>query len=439
MPDETLIEAENLGKKFCRSLKRSLWYGVKDIARDINPFTGNQEHHTGTKESGAHDDNPQPTTHNPQLRPDEFWALQDVSFELKRGECLGLIGHNGAGKSTLLKILNGLIRPDTGRLTVRGRVGALIELSAGFNPILSGRENIYNRGALLGFSRAEIDEKFDAIVDFAEIGEFLDMPVRNYSSGMQVRLGFAVSSQMEPDVLILDEVLAVGDVAFRLKCINAMGNLLQNSAVVFVSHSMPQIVRVSTSILALQRGRISFYGNDLGAGIGAYLQSGTHAQGPQAFGSGEVAITSAHLALNDAGARLGETLPLPHGSRPEFEIRLSVDIEVDAARIQFLLWNQEMMPVMDIVADDLEGHRIAMSRSKDITVRGSLPPLILRSGEYMMSIHVNSDDLRKNYCRLDHAFHVQIDAVSSSGAHVLGIGTWHDSIPSEDECLPTPT
>ena len=146
----------------------------------------------------------------PNLRKDEFWAVRDVSFEVRRGECLGLIGHNGAGKSTLLKMLNSLNRPDSGRITMRGRVGALIELNAGFNPILTGRENIYNQAALLGFSKKETDAKFDAIVDFSEIEEFLDMPVQNYSSGMRVRLGFAVAAQMEPDILLIDEVLAVG-------------------------------------------------------------------------------------------------------------------------------------------------------------------------------------------------------------------------------------
>ena len=191
MDDEVLVKVEGVSKKFCRDLKRSLWYGMKDISSEL---------------FGIHQ--------NGQLRKNEFWAVNDVNFELKRGECLGLIGHNGAGKSTLLKMLNGLIKPDKGTITMQGRIGALIELGAGFNPILTGRENIYNNGAVLGFSKKEIDEKFDAIVDFAEIDEFIDTPVQNYSSGMKVRLGFAVAAQMEPDVLIIDEVLAVGDIGF---------------------------------------------------------------------------------------------------------------------------------------------------------------------------------------------------------------------------------
>ena len=210
---EVLVKVEALSKKFCKDLKTSLLYGVKDL---IYGMSGNKNER--------------------KLRDKEFWAVKDISFELRRGECLGLIGHNGAGKSTLLKILNGLINPDAGKVTIRGRVGALIELGAGFNPILSGRENIYNNGAILGFSKKEIDAKVEEIIDFAEIREFIDMPVQNYSSGMKVRLGFAVAAQMEPDVLIIDEVLAVGDLGFVLKCFKQIDTILPKTAIVFVSH-----------------------------------------------------------------------------------------------------------------------------------------------------------------------------------------------------------
>ena len=203
---DVLIKVEHLSKKFCKDLKTSLWYGVKDLYSNI----------TGNSKVRA-------------LRPKEFWAVKDINFELRRGECLGLIGHNGAGKSTLLKILNGLINPDEGKITIKGKVGALIELGAGFNPILSGRENIYNNGAILGFTKKEIDNKVEAIIDFSEIREFIDMPVQNYSSGMKVRLGFAVAAQMEPDVLIIDEVLAVGDLGFVLKCFKTIDTILPNT------------------------------------------------------------------------------------------------------------------------------------------------------------------------------------------------------------------
>jgi lipopolysaccharide transport system ATP-binding protein len=195
------------------------------------------------------------------LRAGEFWAVQDVSFELRRGECLGLIGHNGAGKTTLLKMLNGLIKPDRGTITMRGRVGALIALGAGFNPILTGRENIYINGSVLGLTKKEIDEKIDEIIDFAEIREFIDMSVQSYSSGMSVRLGFAVASSMEPDVLIIDEVLAVGDFSFRKKCYERISQLLSKSAVIFVSHQMEQIKRLCRSGLLLEKGSMDKFGS----------------------------------------------------------------------------------------------------------------------------------------------------------------------------------
>jgi lipopolysaccharide transport system ATP-binding protein len=180
---ETLIKVENISKKFCKDLKRSLWYGMKDLGTEILGL---------------------PHDHDGRLRKDEFWAVKDVSFELKRGECLGLIGRNGAGKTTLLRILNGLIKPDKGRIEMRGQVGALIALGAGFNPVLTGRENIYINASVLGLRKREIDAKLDEIISFAELDEFIDAPVQSYSSGMNIRLGFSIATALMPDVLLLD-------------------------------------------------------------------------------------------------------------------------------------------------------------------------------------------------------------------------------------------
>ena len=245
---DVLVRVEGVSKKFCLSLKKSLWYGLKDMGNEL----------VGRRHGG-----------HGGLRPKEFWAVHDVGFEVKRGECLGLIGRNGAGKTTLLKMLNGLIKPDAGRIEMRGRVGALISLGAGFNPILTGRENIHVNASVLGLSRREIDAKMEEIIDFAEIGDFLDTPVQNYSSGMAVRLGFAVASSLEPDVLLLDEVLAVGDTRFRAKCYNRIGKLLSRAAVIFVTHEMNYIGRICNSVMLLNRGRMTFQGEPA-AGIAAY-------------------------------------------------------------------------------------------------------------------------------------------------------------------------
>lgn len=236
---DTLIKVESVSKKFCRSLKKSLWYGVQDLGREI----------TGRKHGG-----------NGELRPEEFWAVKDISFELKRGECLGLIGHNGAGKTTLLRMLNGLVKPDVGRIQMQGRVGAIIALGAGFNPLLTGRENIYVNASVLGLSKFEIDERIDEIIDFSEIEEFIDMPVQSYSSGMSVRLGFAIATTIKTDVLILDEVLAVGDENFQAKCFKRIGELLAESAVILVSHQAHHIKKNCDAAILLERGRCVMQG-----------------------------------------------------------------------------------------------------------------------------------------------------------------------------------
>jgi lipopolysaccharide transport system ATP-binding protein len=301
--DEVLVRVDGVGKKFCRSLKKSLWYGVCDIAGELLPgrkrqrvagselrvareeaeVAGSELLVAGGNTSAEGASGPATSypplvtspTGEASLRDGEFWAVQDVSFELRRGECLGLIGHNGAGKTTLLKMLNGLIKPDRGTITMRGRVGALIALGAGFNPILTGRENIYINGSVLGLTKKEIDERIDEIIDFAEIREFIDMPVQSYSSGMSVRLGFAVATALDPDVLILDEVLAVGDGSFRQKCYQRIDSLRSRAAIIFVSHNMPDVGRICQSTVVMERGRTIFQGNALD-GIARYNELNEH-------------------------------------------------------------------------------------------------------------------------------------------------------------------
>jgi lipopolysaccharide transport system ATP-binding protein len=187
----------------------------------------------------------------------EFWALKDVSFEVGQGEVLGIIGRNGAGKSTLLKILARVTRPTSGRAEISGRVGSLLEVGTGFHPELSGRENIFLNGAILGMKRAEILEKFDAIVDFAEIEKFLDTPVKRYSSGMYMRLAFSIAAHLDPEILIVDEVLAVGDAAFQKKSLGKMGNVAREGrTVLFVSHNMPAVISLCDRAMLLESGQL---------------------------------------------------------------------------------------------------------------------------------------------------------------------------------------
>lgn len=232
---QTLVKVEHLSKKFCRKLKRSLWYGIQDIGAEL----------LGSKKERT------------TLRKEEFWALKDLNFEIKQGELVGLIGPNGAGKTTLLKVLSGLVKPDIGQVTIRGKIQALIALGAGFNPILTARENIYINGAVLGFSKKKMDHLIEEIMDFAEIGEFIDMPVQSYSSGMQVRLGFAVAVNLKPDILIVDEVLAVGDASFRRKARQKMMELLHSGiSVLFVSHNMSLISSLTSRCIYIDKGEM---------------------------------------------------------------------------------------------------------------------------------------------------------------------------------------
>lgn len=195
-------------------------------------------------------------------RAKDFWALRDVSFEVKRGEALGIIGHNGAGKSTILKLLASITSPTSGQITINGRLAALIEVGSGFHPELSGRENIYLSGSILGMRRREITGKLDRIIDFAGVREFIDTPVKRYSSGMYVRLGFAIAAHLEPDILLLDEVLAVGDAAFQAKCMNRIKEMESaGTTIVFISHDLRAVERICDRAILMEKGRITASGS----------------------------------------------------------------------------------------------------------------------------------------------------------------------------------
>jgi lipopolysaccharide transport system ATP-binding protein len=216
----------------------------------------------------------------PRLRPpdpsvEEFWALKDVSFEVHRGQVLGIVGRNGAGKSTLLKILSRITDPTSGRVRMRGRVASLLEVGTGFHPELTGRENVYLNGAILGMRKAEISRKFDEIIAFSEVEKFLDTPVKHYSSGMYVRLAFAIAAHLEPDILIVDEVLAVGDAQFQRKCLNKVSEVARSGerTVLFVSHNSAALQGICDSGVWLRQGQVAFKGS-IGDCLAAYLSTG---------------------------------------------------------------------------------------------------------------------------------------------------------------------
>ena len=234
MSNEVAITVDGVSKKYCTSLRRTMLYGARDLVSDL--FRARRS--------------------SDRLRRGEFWALKDLSLDLRRGEWLGLVGPNGAGKSTLLKLLNGIIRPDSGRIEICGKLRGLIELGAGFHPLLTGRENVYLQGAIMGLTRREIDAKFDEIADFAGIGDFLDAPVKFYSSGMHARLGFSIAIAFDPDILVIDEVLAVGDIAFQEKCMRRMERMrAKDKAVLMVQQHTYWIEALCDRAIWLDRGQ----------------------------------------------------------------------------------------------------------------------------------------------------------------------------------------
>jgi lipopolysaccharide transport system ATP-binding protein len=261
---DIVIKAENLGKKYVIGHQaengryvsfrevlihntRTIWNKTKDLAKGKPIIQGDTL--------------------------EEVWALKDVSFEIKRGEALGIIGRNGAGKSTLLKILSRITEPSTGRVTIKGRVASLLEVGTGFHPELTGRENIYLNGTILGMTRAEIKRKFDEIVAFAEVEKYLDTPVKRYSSGMYVRLAFAVAAHLEPEILVVDEVLAVGDAQFQKKCLGKMGEVAKEGrTVLFVSHNMTAVQQLCQQGIVLVEGKVILNGH-IEEAVRSYMQN----------------------------------------------------------------------------------------------------------------------------------------------------------------------
>ena len=378
LPPDTVIAVRGVGKKFCRHLRRSMFYGIRDLAANMSGIR----------------------TDRSQLRRDEFWALQDVNFELKRGECLGLIGPNGCGKSTLLRLLAGIFPPDTGELGVRGRVGALIALGAGFHPHMTGAENIYLNAAILGMRRREIAEHFDSIVEFAEIADFIHAPVSTYSSGMRVRLGFAIAIHIRPDLLLVDEVLAVGDMGFRSKCYNAMADVAQRAAVIFVSHNVAHIARVATRCMVLNHGRVDY--------VGPTAEAVLHYQRffeepvpdvPVRAGSGEARaeIVAVQGQVPDRAASLGCMTGEPFTI--EMELESKVDLEQVTVDIGFSTLGGDLVAECGNYV-----HPVALplrsGERKRVTIR--IPHLPLNPGLYRMGYLVMSADMVAHYDWVKH-------------------------------------
>lgn len=320
----------------------------------------------------------------PAASAEDFWALRDVSFDVARGDVLGIIGRNGAGKSTLLKILSRITEPTTGRVTLDGRVASLLEVGTGFHPELSGRENVFLNGAILGMTREEIRRKFDSIVTFAEVERFLDTPVKRYSSGMYVRLAFAVAAHLEPDILVVDEVLAVGDAEFQKKCLGKMHEVSRGGrTVLFVSHNMTAVQALCGTAIWLDQGRVAAQGPTMEV-VAHYLQ-GAHAVDrtlAQRVGIGNhLAVTAFELTPN----------PVTSGSPLGFNLTIESDAPVKLGEVAVLFYSslETRVAVIDLRSAGLP---MRLEPNQRWHTSGTISSVNLVEGDYRVGLFVNSSD-----------------------------------------------
>ncbi len=337
----------------------------------------------------------------------ELWALQDIHFEVEAGRTLGIIGANGAGKSTLLALLAGTMTPTTGIIQTQGSISSLLELGAGFHPDLTGRENIFLAGAIMGLSRRKMKQRLDSIVEFADIGPFLDEPVKHYSSGMYVRLGFAVAVEVDPDILLVDEVLAVGDAAFQRKCLKKMASFrAMGKTMLIISHDLHAIQSVSDSILFLDHGQMKGHGapSDI---IGQYEsfsrgQSGGDLR--REWGTREVVLKGADF-FDDNG---NVTRSVASGGSVNIRIRYEVHTAVGPSVFGFGI-SDETGRLVHGSNTQIAGVDVgSLARSGSVVLR--LPRLDLAAGNYFFSFSAHSADHRTNYHRLDNAFALGVDS-----------------------------
>ena len=314
---------------------------------------------------------------------DAFWALRDVSFDVNRGEVIGLIGRNGAGKSTLLKLLSRITEPTTGRAVLRGRVASLLEVGTGFHPELTGRENIYLNGSILGMKRGEIQRKFDQIVAFSEVETFLDTPVKRYSSGMYVRLAFAVAAHLEPEILIVDEVLAVGDAQFQKRCLGKMREVAtgEGRTVVFVSHNMQAVSTLTARCVLLKNGRIAAHGATTDV-IAHYLQDG--GSSPDMIYL--VPASSESPKITRVELRTSEPNNVQMSGKPmQVVIEVSTPVPIDTARVSFHACNTLGEPLIHLWAHDPEPPMCRQPGTYRLVC--TIPKLRLYMGNYTLRVH----------------------------------------------------
>jgi homopolymeric O-antigen transport system ATP-binding protein len=400
---DVVIRVENLGKRYHIGGRKEAYGTLRDalvraMRTSLRALRGRGSHHGKT----------------------EIWALRDLSFELKRGEVLGIIGPNGAGKSTLLKILSRVTRPTVGRAWIHGRVGSLLEVGTGFHPELTGRENIYLNGAVLGMTKAEIDHKFDEIIEFAEIDAFLDTPVKRYSSGMYMRLAFSIAAHLEPEILLVDEVLAVGDAAFQKKCLGKMGKVAhEGRTVLFVSHNLQTIQALCQRAFLLQAGKIIQQGPTADV-VRHHLQSqvptGTFLLDGQRrrTGDGSAKLASLQIESTDPGGiiRSGSRLKIVIAYRSEKPVRYP----------QFVVSIYDQMDIGIFVLHNEFVGGLPESLPPEGSVTCLTEPINLTPGRCGVHVELLKGNVRADY--VSHAGYFDVEHDGAYGSIMLPERDW---------------
>ena len=376
--NDVVVSVRDVSKKFCRNLRRSMIFGVQDLSRNLIGLP---------LQSG-------------QLRKDEFWALKNVSFELKKGEGIGLVGPNGSGKSTLLRLISGIFPPDEGEIIVRGRIGAMIALAAGFHPHMTGLENIFLNGTILGMSRTEIDSKLDEIIQFADLKNFINAPISSYSSGMQARLGFAISVHTDPDVLIIDEVLAVGDITFRGKCFRKLADLKEKgTSFILVSHNPHYIFQACNSAMYISGGEVVKTG-DIQSVVNYYESSTYQFSKPKSKTNNQVIEKNKGktelLKIISAGFKDGKgnhiETPLT-GERTTLCVNCKSSTKINNANLTLVFRNRREADSLVMILSNLRDNRQLTILSGQCELELDMPYLTLVPSNYEVTIQVRRGEL----------------------------------------------
>jgi lipopolysaccharide transport system ATP-binding protein len=404
--NDTVIRVQNLGKRFrigasperYKTLRDTLVSGIK------TPFQKLQHSSSSNLSSSG---------------SNIIWALRDISFDVPRGKVMGIVGRNGAGKSTLLKILSRVTEPTEGSAEIHGRVGSLLEVGTGFHPELTGRENIYLNGAILGMKRIEIERKFDEIVAFSEVEQFIDTPVKRYSSGMYLRLAFAVAAHLEPEILVVDEVLAVGDAEFQRKCMGKMSDVAQaGRTVLFVSHNMSAVLRLTEETIVLDKGRLVFRAPTSQA-VDYYMAAGFTGAGERLWTSDEIPEEAAPfmplaLRVKDVRGLVVDTLRSTEPIHVELEYRLDQPITGLRVGIYLLTMRGEYVFTSFDLDDPTQFEKLGVRAEGHYISHCTIPANTLNEGRYVLAINASSFRV-KRYFWDDRALAFTVDATGAPG------------------------